>query len=763
MKKTICAALVLAALVSCQKTPVVQISTKEKTKTISVTAPEGFIWKEDDRIVMNGLKSALTEFDIEDDTKCNFSFNIGIETPHCAVFPVSAFSSWDMASKTATVTLPATQNYDGTGTDALLMLGYSDKLGEVEISTALSYVKLIPQKGESEFNIKTVIVREPESRPLSGNFTALFEEEGCRLESSKLDGSTITVNCGGESGLGLGSPIVFAIPAGTYPKGIQFDIYDTDGSFESRTIPASGSYEALAGEIREDKFTFSPVSSLDMGEIPNAEVWNRFAARISAGDDFSGKTLKLMADINVANLDFADGVFNGKLDGAGRSITRSSLSRPLFRTLGPDAEVSSLSLFGTINSLDKAYEWGTAALAQQNLGTVKSVSVNCPATLEIKEAVLIGGIVAQNGGHLLDCSNDGDVTITYKGVVPNGTDIPKSAKVVLGGGIAAYGHSLTGVDTKTGLYYAEAGKCSAGVFENCNNSGTLSITAKSGVAGVSSFGGICGVVEYDGVQFKGCSNTGAISRISNGEESTPGSTSVGGILGRCAGTFANNWTDCGAQIVINVGIGYTVTIEDCTNSAALLSKCRHNGCVSGSATGARFDNVGGIVGAIVSQDATKSQILSCSNSGKISGGWTQGVNTTVLGSISGLAQNVDIKDCKAEGSLESQTGTCVGAAGGFAGFVLKNVDVTGTSSCSASFTMSKLNQELVMWWGLAFGYVKEGAASVSGVTFSSSVNIDDVVLNGENYTTYICNPGIEGQQPGSNVQPSVSDDCTWSE
>lgn len=746
MKKTICAALVLAALVSCQKTPVVQISTKEKTKTISVTAPEGFIWKEDDRIVMNGLKSALTEFDIEDDTKCNFSFNIGIETPHCAVFPVSAFSSWDMASKTATVTLPATQNYDGTGTDALLMLGYSDKLGEVEISTALSYVKLIPQKGESDFNIKTVIVREPDSRPLSGNFTALFEEEGCRLESSKLDGSTITVNCGGESGLRLGSPIVFAIPAGTYPNGIQFDIYDTDGSFESRTFPASGSYEALAGETREDNFTFSPVSSLDMGEIPNAEVWNRFAARISAGDDFSGKTLKLMADINVANLDFADGVFNGKLDGAGRSITRSSLSRPLFRTLGPDAEVSSLSLFGTINSLDKAYEWGTAALAQQNLGTVRSVSVNCPATLEIKEAVLIGSIVAQNGGKLLDCSNDGDIAITYTG----------SKAAVLGGGIAAYGHSLTGMDTKTGLYYAEAGKCSAGVFENCNNSGTLSITAKSGLAGVSSFGGICGVVEYDGVQFKGCSNTGAISRISDGEESTPGSTSVGGILGRCVGTFANNWTDCGAQIVINIGTGYTVTIEVCTNSAALLSKCRHNGCVSGSATGARFDNVGGIVGAIVSQDATKSQILSCSNSGKISGGWTQGVNTTVLGSISGLAQNVDIKDCKAEGSLESQTGTCVGAAGGFAGFVLKNVKVTGTSSCSASFTMSKLNEKLVMWWGLAFGYIKGGAASVSGVTFSSSANIDGAALdlNGSNYESYIYN--ID-----SKVKPSVSD-CSWS-
>ena len=495
-----------------------------------------------------------------------------------------------------------------------------------------------------------------------------------------------------------------------------------------------------------------PVNSEGVIEIGSVEVWNTFAAMVKAGYTFSGKNVKITKDITAENLEIADGVFNGRLDGNSKTIARNAATRPLFGTLGSEAIVSNLSLAGAFTSLEKAYEWGNAALAKVNLGTVNNVSTSCSTKLTVDTAMLVGGLVAQNGGKLIGCSNTGNINITYKG----------SKAVVLGGGLAAYGHSLTGMDTKTGLYYAEAGNCSAGVFENCNNSGTLSVTAKSGVAGVSSFGGICGVVEYDGVQFKGCSNTGAISRISNGEESTPGSTSVGGILGRCAGTFANNWTDCGAQIVINVGIGYTVTIDNCTNSAALLSKCRHNGCVNGGATGARFDNVGGIVGAVVSLDASKSVIRSCTNNGTVSGGWTTSVNTTLLGGIAGLAQNVDIKDCKAEGSLESLTGTCVGAAGGFAGFVIKNVNVTGTSSCSASFTMSKLNEDLVMWWGLAFGYIKGGAASVSGVTFSSSANIDGAALglNGDNYTSYICNPGIEGQQPGSNVQPSVSG-CSW--
>ena len=495
-----------------------------------------------------------------------------------------------------------------------------------------------------------------------------------------------------------------------------------------------------------------PVNSEGVIEIGSVEVWNTFAAMVKAGYTFSGKNVKITKDITAENLEIADGVFNGRLDGNSKTIARNAATRPLFGTLGSEAIVSNLSLAGAFTSLEKAYEWGNAALAKVNLGTVNNVSTSCSTKLTVDTAMLVGGLVAQNGGKLIGCSNTGNINITYNG----------SNAAVLGGGLAAYGHSLTGVDSQTGLYYAEAGNCSAGVFENCKNTGKLSVTAKSGVAGVSSFGGICGVVEYEGVQFKGCSNIGDISRISDGEESTGGSTSVGGILGRCAGTYANNWTDCGAQIVINVGIGYTVTIDNCTNSAALLSKCRHNGCVNGGATGARFDNVGGIVGAVVSLDASKSVIRSCTNNGTVSGGWTTSVNTTLLGGIAGLAQNVDIKDCKAEGSLESLTGTCVGAAGGFAGFVIKNVNVTGTSSCSASFTMSKLNEDLVMWWGLAFGYIKGGAASVSGVTFSSSANIDGAALglNGDNYTSYICNPGIEGQQPGSNVQPSVSG-CSW--
>ena len=78
-------ALTVMLLFACQKTPDVHITVNEKVKNMTVEAPAGFVWGEDDRIVVNGMKSSLTELDMEDDTRVTFSFNVGVEVPDCAV------------------------------------------------------------------------------------------------------------------------------------------------------------------------------------------------------------------------------------------------------------------------------------------------------------------------------------------------------------------------------------------------------------------------------------------------------------------------------------------------------------------------------------------------------------------------------------------------------------------------------------------------------------------------------------------------------
>ena len=73
-----------------------------------------------------------------------------------------------------------------------------------------------------------------------------------------------------------------------------------------------------------------------------------------------------------------------------------------------------------------------------------------------------------------------------------------------------------------------------GRFENCVNEGELKVTVvgPDRKTTISAVGGICGLVVLDGVVFDGCSNSGNVSRISNGEASNDGSSCVGGILGQ---------------------------------------------------------------------------------------------------------------------------------------------------------------------------------------------------------------------------------------
>ena len=130
-----------------------------------------------------------------------------------------------------------------------------------------------------------------------------------------------------------------------------------------------------------------------------------------------------------------------------------------------------------------------------------------------------------------------------------------------------------------------------------------------------------------------------------------------------------------------------------------------------------------------------------------------GVNTTVLGGIAGLAKNVNIENCESAGVLKNGNNLCVGAVGGFVAYAKKAVAISGNSSCTASFEMKKLSDNL--FWGLAFGNVTENAA-IDGASFSCSANIDgaELELTADNFMGYLCNTA-------SKVQPTVRN-CTWS-
>ena len=486
-------------------------------------------------------------------------------------------------------------------------------------------------------------------------------------------------------------------------------------------------------------------------EIRTIADWEAFVTAVTNGNNYAGKTVSLVNDIIAENLSIATGTFDGKFAGNGHTITQTANTRPLFETLGEHAEVANLKLTGAFTSFEKPYEWGNAALAKVNLGTVSDVTVNCPVNnITVNEAMLIGALVAQNGGTLQSCKNLGDIVLKIHN--------PNTDKHIanLGGGIAAFGNTMGAVVEASGIYGKKDAVLKSGKFIGCVNEGKISVAAssegKEKVVGISVYGGICGSVQTDGVVFDGCSNSGTISRISDGEQSLNASTSVGGILGCCnAANYSNN----GDQTYVNVGddgAGISVVIKNSSNTGQLFSSCRHWGGVGNGNSGARHDNVGGIVGAVIGGDTKPSSISGCRNNGTISGGWMN-VNTTVLGGIAGLAKNVNIENCESAGVLKNGNNLCVGAVGGFVAYAKKAVAISGNSSCTASFEMKKLSDNL--FWGLAFGNVTENAA-IDGASFSCSTNIDgaELELTADNFMDYLCNTA-------SKVQPTVRN-CTWS-
>lgn len=532
---------------------------------------------------------------------------------------------------------------------------------------------------------------------------------------------------------------------------------------EAHTYSYASGYDYKRASVT--RYTLDLDNAKEMAdEIRTVADWEAFATAVKGGNDYAGKVVSLINDITADNLTVATGTFNGKFAGNGHTITQAANTRPLFETLGENAEVANLTLAGAFASFEKPYEWGNAALVKVNLGTVSDVTVNCPVNnITVNEAMLIGALVAQNGGTLQSCKNLGDIILKIHN--------PNTDKHIanLGGGLAAFGNTMGAVVEASGIYGKKDVVLKSGKFIGCVNEGKISVAAssegKEKVVGISVYGGICGSVQTDGVVFDGCSNSGTISRISDGEQSLNASTSVGGILGCCnAANFSNN----GDQTYVNVGddgAGISVVIKNCSNTGQLFSSCRHWGGVGNGNSGARHDNVGGIVGAVIGGDAEtkQSSITGCHNTGIVSGGWGGGINTTVIGGIAGLAKNVKIESCESAGKLTNDASHCVGAVGGFAAYVIKNVSIVG-GSCTASFELKKMSNNF--FWGLAFGNVKKedtdeagnvttpNNSSVAGVTFGpNTVNVDGSAV------TLSKDKNIYSEASGA--KPTVGEDIVW--
>ena len=722
------------------------------TKTTMAPNGENYsvLWSADDAISVNGAASSAIEIAADNAKSATFTVS-GVAAPCCAVYPAAVAS--DFTATSAVVTLPATQNYAEGSFDpaAAVMLGYmAEEEGTLAFSHAMTYLYLTVNTVDDydNDNIRSVSVKSLGTEPLSGAFDAAFGAEGCTLAPAEGNASTeVTLDCGAQ-GVAKGTPVVVALPAGTYASGLVITITDVNG--DVKTQKAATELELKAG------YVYTATLRVAAPGIYNVAGYNAFAAAVNAGDysawvNPEDGEVNLYADlVSDENYTYITS-FDGTFDGNDHRITCNKKTRPLFNTIANDAVVKNLTTAGTYTGLENQGEQAFASFARVNLGHIyKCVNMtDCSKIESIGGAIVFGGFVGQNGGVIEDCVNDADITLV----------VPATDKMAcFGGGFAAYGHTVIGFQNADVLNVD--GTCTAGKFIKCVNNGDISVKVTSGYIARASFGGVCGMVIMNGVEFTDCANTGNISKMSDGE-SNPGAdpaSTLGGICGRSSAWFVKNVEAIDAAAA-NLG-GFNTKFSGCKNSGELILGHRNDRNLQADAIN-RDDYVGGIVGAAVGIGSSTPVIENCTleSAGKVLAGFNVNNTSHIAGGIAGLATNATFTGCNVYGKIGSNGSNCVATAGGVAGLTIGTVNISGgvvkpvlTPVKSGQFSLS---------YGLLVGSAFNNCVlTADNVICGGSVSVGgtDMGVNSSNFNDYLC----KNVHFVTNNTPTFTN-CTWGE
>lgn len=461
--------------------------------------------------------------------------------------------------------------------------------------------------------------------------------------------------------------------------------------------------EADRSEVKTIKADLSSGSADKSKEIKSALDYEVFAMAVNSGDysawvDGDGE-VKLGEDITTPTyFTRIQKDWTGKFNGQKHTIKQDASVVPLFTVISEGASVSKLVLEGSKKSMANAGGYGSAAVAQINKGTIENVTNKMMTDLNVTGGSAIAGMVKCNGGTMRNCVQEGNITIDA---------VIKATTTLYVGGIAAFASDSDEAKNSTKV----------GKFENCENKASIEVSrTSSGKFSIQKFavGGICAIVHRGTKdvypQFSGCVNSGAIKLIDKDKNAQGQAAVVGGIIGRVANYVAN------ALIAVDVvNEGYYAKIENCSNSAVIENSAYSTGGFINSQSGARACAAGGIVGYASGLKANPVDIIGCTNTGQILGGYATGC---LLGGICGQTNNVNIKDATVEAvfgdsSLDEHQ---LSAAGGIVGSSLNSLTVENSKvDISGSLTPNPVGI------GVLQGFVKSGTPSYTNIQIRANL------------------------------------------
>lgn len=503
-----------------------------------------------------------------------------------------------------------------------------------------------------------------------------------------------------DGGFTPGQPakVYMTLVPGTYNGNIYISTDKNLYRYSDKTIDAD---RAVVKTIKAD---LSSSMADKSKEIKSALDYEVFAMAANAGDYSAwvdNGEVKLGADISTPTyFTRIQKDWTGKFNGQKHKIKQDASVVPLFTVISEDASVSDLVLEGNKKSMANAGGYGSAAVAQINKGTIENVTNKMVTNLKVTGGSAIAGMVKCNGGTMRNCVQEGNITIDA---------VIKATTTLYVGGIAAFASDADEVSTSKAV----------GRFENCTNAAKINVSRTSTkAASLAKFavGGICAIVHRGTKdvypQFSGCVNSGAIKLIDKDKNAQGQAAVVGGIIGRVA-----NYT---AGIAVEVAAeGYYAKIENCSNSAVIENSAYSTGGFIDKQSGARVCAAGGIVGYASGLKANPVDIIGCTNTGQILGGYATGC---LMGGICGQTNNVNIKNATVEAvfgdsSLDDHQ---LSAAGGIVGSSLNSLTVENSKvDISGSLTPNPVGI------GVLQGFVKSGTPTYRNIQIRANLTYNN--------------------------------------
>lgn len=507
------------------------------------------------------------------------------------------------------------------------------------------------------------------------------------------------------------SKVYMTLVPGKYTGNIYISTDQSLYRFSGKTIEAERAVvKTIKADLSNDASSKVIESALDYEAFAAAANIGDYSAWVNSDDG----EVKLGANITTDRyFTRIQKDWDGKFNGQGNTLTQKATIVPLFTVIKDGAYVKDLVLEGKKTGMANTGSFGNAAIAQINRGKIENITNKMTTDLTINSGTAIAGIVVCNGGTMKDCTQAGNINVKAK---------ISATTTLYAGGVAAFASDANEASTSK----------KTGTFEGCINTANITISREnSAKASIRKFavGGVCAVVHLGTADnystFVGCKNSGAISIIDKDKNVNNQAVAVGGIVGRIA-----NYT---AEIAINVASeGYYAKLDNCSNSAAIENSFYSSADAISANSGARVGATGGIVGYASGLKAKSVDIIGCTNTGALKGGYC---NVCILGGICGQTNyvNIDKATVETEFGDSSNDEHALAAVGGFVGSSLNTLSVTN-SSVSMSGTLTPSPTGI----GVLQGYVRTGSATYSNIQVKANLTHGDsktLTITAENAAT----------------------------